>query len=425
MINVTIAENKINSGELDGIFLKLYGESENSKKRYLDIIKKYKENFGDDKEIEIFSAPGRTEIIGNHTDHQRGKAIAASVNLDIVGIVSLNSDNCIRVISEGFNGTDEVNLDEINPKKEEYNTSKALIRGCAAKLGELGYSIKGFDMYTQSNVLKGSGLSSSAAFEVLVATVMNSLFCDGKEDAVSLAKIGKYAENVYFGKPCGMLDQTASSVGGFVYIDFENKENPKIDKNEFNLSEYGYSLCVVDTGGNHAALTDEYASVSRDMHAVCELFGKEALSEVNEEEFYNSIAEIKNKISERAILRASHLFDENKRVEEFKKALENKSFEDMMKLVKSSGNSSFKYLQNVFSISDIDSQGLTLALYMSERILGEKGAVRVHGGGFAGTIQAYVPEDMTEFYIKEIEKIFGKGKCYKLSIRPCGGIKVM
>lgn len=424
MININELKNKILNGELDSLFMSLYGEKKENKQRYLRIINNYEKKFGNQKDVNIFSAPGRTEIIGNHTDHQRGKAIAASVNLDIIGIVSLNSEKVIRILSEGYE-EDVISLDDLSVNPEEFNTSKALVKGCAAKLCEMGYKIGGFDMYSSSNVLKGSGLSSSAAFEILIATIMNNLFCDGKENAVSVAKIGKYAENFYFNKPCGMLDQTASSVGGFVYIDFENKENPVIEKKELNLNEYGYSLFVVDTGGNHASLTDEYTAVSAEMKEVSEKLGKEVLGEIDANEFYKKISSLKGNVSDRAILRACHFFDENVRVSEYKEALETGDFNKLISLVKASGKSSFNYLQNVFSVSDITSQGLSLGIYLSERILGDKGAVRVHGGGFAGTIQAYVPLSLAEKYTEEMEKVFGKGCCTKLFVRPAGGIKII
>ncbi len=425
MNNINIIKSDITNGKIDDILMSLYGEKEESRKRYLYILERFSDFFGNEREIEIFSAPGRTEIIGNHTDHQNGKAIAASVNLDIVAVASLNGEKVIRIYSEGYSEMDEINIESLDIKPEETGHSKALIRGCAEKFSKLGYNVDGFDIYTHSNVLKGSGLSSSAAFEVLIATVINNLFCEGREDAVSIAKTGKYAENVYFGKPCGMLDQTASSVGGFVYMDFEDNNNPYIEKVDFDLKKYGYSLCVVNTGGSHAGLTDEYASVSNDMKSVCSYFGKNVLRELSEEEFYENIDKLRKTTSERSIIRAGHFFDEMRRVVDFKKALHNDDFESIIKLVSSSGNSSYKYLQNVFSISDIENQALSLALYVSERILKDKGVVRVHGGGFAGTIQAYVPNDMIETYINEIEKVFGKGRCYKLFIRKHGGIKVI
>ena len=292
-------------------------------------------------------------------------------------------------------------------------------------MSQYNAQIKGFDLYTSSNVLKGSGLSSSAAFEVLVATVFNNLFFNGEIDAVEIAKTGKYAENIYFNKPCGMLDQTASSVGGFVYMDFENKDNPDIEKIEFDLSKYGYSLCVLDTGGNHAELTSEYAMVSGEIKEICKYFKKDVLREVDEQEFLNSLKEIRENVSDRAILRAFHVFDENKRVLKFKEALKNEDFNLILSLVKESGDSSYKYLQNVFAPSDKENQGLSLALLLSEKVLKGRGSVRVHGGGFAGTIQAYVPDFLVAEYKKETEKVFGEGKCYNLFIRKEGGIKVI
>lgn len=424
MTEANLLKNKIKENEYNKMLEALYGDTEQAKERYLNAVESFEKQFGNNRELEIYSAPGRTEIIGNHTDHQCGKAVAGSVNLDIIGIVSMNNDNVIRVKSEGFSRIDVVDLSDLSVDKNEMGYSASLIRGAANKFTELGYKIGGFDMYTTSNVLKGSGLSSSAAFEVLIAVVMNGLFCESKEDAVSMAKIGKYAENVYFGKPCGLLDQTASSVGGFVYMDFCDNENPEVSKIDIDFKKYGYSLCIVDTGGNHAALTDEYASVSNDLKKLCRYFDKEVLRQVDEEEFKSKLDILRKETSDRAILRAFHVFDENRRVEELKNALENGDFDKFLSLSKASGNSSFKYLQNVFSTVDIDEQGLTLALLLTEKFLGDKGAYRVHGGGFAGTIQAFVPNDMVDSYISEMEKVFGKGKCYNLFIRPYGAVKI-
>lgn len=424
-MNIKILKEKIKNNECNNIFKELYKDEDISIRRYLNIIEGFENVFGEERDVNVFSAPGRTEIIGNHTDHQCGLAIGASINLDIVGIASFNNSNVIRVKSEGYDGIDEINIYELEVNIDEYNTSKALIRGVLKKFSELNCEIKGFDLYTSSNVLKGSGLSSSAAFEVLIATVFNHLFCNGKVNEVEIAKIGKFAENVYFNKPCGMLDQTAASVGGFVYMDFVDKDDVKISKNEFDLTKYGYSLCIVDTGGNHADLTNEYSYVSGEIKKVCSCFNKETLREVDETEFVNNLNIVREKAGDRGVLRAFHVFDENKRVKAFKEALEKEDFNEILRLVKESGNSSYKYLQNVFAASNVKEQGLSLALIVSERILKGEGAVRVHGGGFAGTIQAYVPKKLKEEYKTGMEKVFGKGKCYDLFIRQVGGIKVI
>lgn len=415
---------KIDNGEYNETFKRMYKDENYAALRYKKLIKNHCEFFKDDR-ISVFSAPGRTEIIGNHTDHQNGCAIGASVNLDIIGAVSYSNDNYITIKSEGYNNVDRIDITDLIIKEEEKNTSSALIRGCASKLKSMGYDIKGFNMYTTSNVLKGSGLSSSAAFENIVVTVMNNLFCNKEVDSVTLAKIGKYAENEYFGKPSGMLDQTASSVGGFVYMDFENKDNPYIEKIDCDFLKYGYSLCIVDTGGNHAALTDEYAAIFGELREVSEYFGKNVIREVSKKEFIENICDLRKKVSDRAVLRALHIFDENERVEKLKNSLKENDFIKFLGEVKKSGESSYKYLQNVYSSLNTKEQSVSLALYFSENILGDNGVSRVHGGGFGGTIQAFVKNEYVETYKEKMEKIFGKDKCYNLFIRQDGGVKVI
>lgn len=416
-------ENKIFTKEVIDKISLLYDDTKKAKERYIAAVNKFKELYGRD-DFSIFSAPGRTEIIGNHTDHQRGIAMAGSVNLDVLGVAAKTDTGIVTVISYGYDKVDVVDVSDLSVKENEREKSVSLIRGIVKAFKDLGYDVGGIDLYVSSNVLKGSGLSSSAAFEVLVATVVNNLYCDGKEDAISIAKIGKYAENVYFGKPCGLLDQMASSVGGFVYMDFCDNDNPLVEKIDFDYKSKGYTLCILDTGGNHADLTEDYASISGDLKKISKFFNKEVLREVDEADFIANIKELRKTVSDRAVLRAFHVYNENKRVLKAKECLKNDNFDKFLKTLKESGNSSFKFLQNVYSTSNAEEQGLVLALLLAEGILKDKGAFRVHGGGFAGTIQAFVPNDLVDEYVEETEKIFGKGKCYKLFIRPLGATKI-
>ena len=401
----------------------LYDNIDKAKERYSWAAEQFEKHYGQ-QEYSVFSAPGRTEIIGNHTDHQRGIAMAGSVNLDVIGIASKNDTGIVKVISSGYDKVDIVDVNHLEISEKETGRSVSLVKGIVKAFVDRGYKVGGLDVYVTSNVLKGSGLSSSAAFEVLIATVVNHMYCDGGEDAISIAKSGQYAENVYFGKPCGLLDQMASSVGGFVYMDFNDKNNPHVEKIELDYKKEGYTLCIVDTGGNHSDLTDDYAGISGDLKKISACFGKEVLREVPEEEFLNKVSELRNKVNDRAVLRAFHVFNENKRVLNAKECLKNGKFGEFLSVLKESGNSSFKYLQNVFSTKNPTEQGLVLALLITENILGQKGAYRVHGGGFAGTIQAFVPDDIVDLYVSEMEKIFGEGKCYKLFIRPVGATKI-
>lgn len=316
--------------------------------RFYKAVEDFEKTFGENREIRLFSAPGRTEIGGNHTDHQHGRVLAGSVDLDIIAVVSPNDSNIIKVKSEGYK-LNIVNLEDLSVNKKEYNTTLSLIRGISASFKNMGYNIKGFDAYMTSNVLKGSGLSSSAAFEVMIGTILNEMFCEGKETAVKIAQIGQYAENVYFGKPCGLMDQTASSVGGFVTIDFKDNENPIVEKIDFDFASCGYSLCIIDTGGNHADLTPDYASVPKEMKSVAKFFNKNVLREVPKEDFYKNIGKLREVYGDRAILRAAHFYDDDERVPKEVLALKNNNFEEFKNLIIESGHSSYMYLQNVFS----------------------------------------------------------------------------
>ena len=371
----------------------------------------------------VFSAPGRTEISGNHTDHQRGCVLAAAVNLETVADVCLNGSNIIRVQSEGYPAV-EVSLDDLAVREEEKNTTAALIRGVASCFAEKGAKLEGFDAAVSSTVLPGSGLSSSAAFEVLFGTILNELFYDKKLSAVEIAQIGQYAENVYFGKPCGLMDQMASSVGGLVYIDFENPAQPKIEKINFDLAKAGYALCIIDSGADHADLTDEYAAIPNELKEVCSFFGKDVLREIPEEEFLEKLPELRKQVSDRAILRAIHVYQENKRVKVLASALRNEDLYAFFHMVRQSGQSSWMYLQNIYPSGAVAKQEVALALTLCATLLQGRGAYRVHGGGFAGTVQAFVPFDLLTKFKSEIERVLGEGKCHVLNIRADGGIRV-
>lgn len=370
-----------------------------------------------------FSAPGRTEIGGNHTDHQRGRVLAAAVNLDTVAAVRLNDLNQIRILSKGY-PLCVVDVKDLTPNEAEFNTTPALIRGVAARFVQLGCEVKGFDAYCESTVLPGSGLSSSAAYEVLIGTIINHLFFDAKVSQAEVAQIGQYAENVFFGKPCGLMDQTASAVGNLVTIDFFDKDNPKIESLKFDFASCGHALCIIDTRASHADLTDEYAAIPNEIRAVCAHFGKEVLTQIDEKEFFAAIPVLREKCGDRAVLRAVHFYQENARVPKQVAALEDGDFEAFLKLIKESGYSSYMYLQNVIPAGYKEHQDVALALAMCEHYLEGRGAYRVHGGGFAGTVQAFVPVDMLDRFVAGIDGILGQGACHVLSIRPQGGVEM-
>ena len=368
----------------------------------------------------IFSAPGRTELSGNHTDHQHGCVMAAAVNREALAAVKENGTMTVRLFSEGY-GLLEIDLKDMQVHPEEENTTAALIRGVASKFVEFG--LRGFDAYVVSTVLSGSGLSSSAAFEVLMGTVFNHLLGAGKS-AIEIAQIGQYAENVYFGKPCGLMDQMASSVGNIIAIDFADPSRPVVTPMAFDFSTCGYSLCVIDSGAGHEDLTDEYAAITRELKAVCKLFDKEYLRDVDEDAFYAKIAEVRKACGDRATLRAIHVFAENKRVALQRKALEENDFETFLQYVKESGVSSWRLLQNVVPSGWKEHQEVAFALALAEKLLGGRGACRVHGGGFAGTIQTFVPNDMLDSFCDAMENALGKGSCHVMSIRKEGGVLV-
>ncbi len=416
-------QEQIRSGALSGTFEYLYkNDAARQAERYAGAAAEFERLFGE-REAELFSAPGRTEVGGNHTDHQHGRVLAAGVNLDVIAVAGKNDEGVIRIQSAGY-PMDTIDLSDLSVRQEETNCAAALIRGVAARFRELGMEIGGFDAYTTSDVLKGSGLSSSAAFEVLVGTILNHFYAGQKASAVQIAQIAQYAENVYFGKPSGLMDQTASSVGGLVTIDFADVAHPQVKKVEVDFSKSGYQLCIVDTGGNHADLTGDYAAAPAEMKSVAAQFGKQVLREVTPAEFYAKIGELRKSCTDRALLRAAHFFADDARVPQEVAALEAGDFDHFRQLVIESGHSSFMYLQNVYTCKNPDEQGLSLGLAASEQILSGQGAWRVHGGGFAGTIQCFVPDSLLSDYRSGIESVFGQGSCYVLSIRPVGGVKV-
>ena len=369
-----------------------------------------------------FSAPGRTEIGGNHTDHQRGRVLAGAVNLDTVAAVKCNGTNVIRIQSKGY-PLSEVDLGNLEPVESEINSTPALIRGVAARFTQLGCKVEGFDAYCESTVLPGSGLSSSAAFEVLIGTIVNHLFFEGKVSQPEIAMIGQYAENVFFGKPCGLMDQTASAVGNLVTIDFFEAGNPVIEPVDFDFGACGHALCIIDSGADHADLTDEYAAVPGEMKAVAAYLGKEVLTEIDEGAFYAAIPEIRKACGDRAVMRAIHFYQENARVPQQVAALREGDFEKFLALVKQSGYSSYMYLQNVIPAGYKAHQDVAVALALCEHYLAGRGAYRVHGGGFAGTVQAFVPNDILDSFVAGIDGALGKGACHVLSIRPQGGVE--
>ena len=393
--------------------------SKNDKKRLDD---GFAAAFGGTAE-RYFSAPGRTEVSGNHTDHQRGRVLAGAVNLDTVAAVRANGTDVIRVQSKGY-PLCQVRLDALEPVDAEINSTPALIRGVAARFAQLGCKVGGFDAYCESTVLPGSGLSSSAAFEVLVGTIINHLFFDGKVTQPEIAQIGQYAENVFFGKPCGLMDQTASAVGGLVTIDFADKAHPDIRPVHFDFSTTGHALCIIDSRADHADLTDEYAAVPGEMKAVCEYFGKDVVTEIPETDFYAAIPALREKCGDRAVMRVIHEYNENRRVPQQVACLESGDFEGFLRLTKESGFSSWMYLQNVIPAGYVKQQAMAVALGLCEHYLQGRGAYRVHGGGFAGTVQAFVPFELLESFRAGIDGALGEGACHVLSIRPQGGVEM-
>lgn len=396
------------------------------RERYTEALSEYARIFADgntEAEVEIYSAPGRSEIGGNHTDHQHGNVLAASINDDAIAVVGNVNENEVRVLSKGYDMI-TIPLSDIEKKDSEEGTTIAIIKGVIFGVRKAGYNIGGFDAYITSDVLSGSGLSSSAAFETIIGTILSGLYNDMKIDAVEIAKLGQYAENVYFGKPCGLMDQMACSVGSLCQIDFKDPKEPIIDRVEFDLSKVGYSLCITDTKGSHADLTPDYAAVPVEMKKAAACFGKDVLRDVKKSELIAGINKIREACGDRAALRAIHFAEENERAVLEAKALKNGDFEEFLSIFKKSGDSSYKYLQNVYTNHDVEHQNVSVGLCISELVLGNNGVARVHGGGFAGTIQAIVKNDSVDAYKKAMDDLFGDGSCNVLMIRKYGGIKV-
>ena len=424
-MNINNIKDNINSSASDKLFSELYGsQTDRQKKRYCEAVDEFNRIFPDYDDVSVYSAPGRTEIGGNHTDHQNGQILAAAVNLDIIAIAAFHDEPVIRIKSKGFE-MDTIDISDLSVKENEKGKSSALIRGIVSRFEQLGYKTGGFDAYTTSDVLKGSGLSSSAAFEVLIGTILSEHFNGGRISPVEIAVISQYSENEYFGKKSGLMDQMVSSVGGFAYIDFKNPQNPEIKKIDCDFDKTGYTLCISDTKGSHSDLTDDYVAIPYEMKQIAEFFGKSVLREVDEAEFYRCIPQIRENISDIAVLRSAHFFAETKRAEAEAKSLEKNDFNEFLRLVNQSGKSSYQLLQNAYSCKNPAGQGIPLGIMISERILDGKGAVRVHGGGFAGTVQAFVPDSLVNDYSNEINRIFGKNSCHIMHIRPYGGLCII
>lgn len=413
----------LSSGKYDRSLSQMYGKDRvrSARERYMHVIKRYNAVFGPSDDLHLFSSPGRIEISGNHTDHQHGCALAAAIDLDIAAAVSANNSNRIVLVSDGYRKL-TINLSDLRPKKFEQGTSAALIRGIASRLKATGYKIGGFNIYTLSDVPAGSGMSSSAAFEVLIGTVLSHLYNKGSISAHKIALTGQYSENIYFGKPCGLLDQMASACGGLVYIDFNNPKKPMVSSIEGMPEHFDCDTIIVNTGKSHSSLSAQYAAVLSDMRAAALAMGRNVLRQVDEAAFYRSIPKVRKKAGDRAVLRAMHYFAENKRPTIEAEALRRGDMEVFLRTVSESGRSSFMYNQNIYA--DARNQNLSIALGLCDKLLNGRGAFRVHGGGFEGTVEAFVPSDMTDEFIDHMERCFGSGCCYRVRIRPCGGMRL-
>ena len=429
MKNANTFLKELLSGDLNGRMVEIYGcdsgKAQEYANRFAKVIKGFQVTFpgSAEKEIGLYSAPGRTEIGGNHTDHQYGCVLAASVNLDAIAAAALNGTDKIRFYSEGY-GMIEADLSVLDPVESEKESTLALIRGMAALAIRRGYEVKGIDVYCTSNVLGGSGLSSSAAFETLMGVILNDMFCGNVFDAVEIAKMGQITENQYFGKPSGLMDQSASSVGGVVAIDFGDPENPQVEKINLDLAGEGYALCIIDSKSSHADLTDAYAGIPREMKAVAATFGKTHLRGISKEDLIARTGAIRKVCGDRAFLRAIHFVLDNERAQQEAAALKAGDFDRFLELVKASGRSSYMYLQNISVEGAVDNQAVGVALSLCDVLLEGRGAFRVHGGGFAGTVQAFVPLDMLDSFKATVESAIAPGCCHVLSIRPVGGAVV-
>ena len=434
-----ISSDIISSGGIDNILKDLYideSQLEYQRKRYINALNRFTQLYGEG-DVLIFSAPGRSEIGGNHTDHQNGKVLAAIIAVvrpvnskesvseegSLSGHSGVNA-GIIRIVSDDYPML-EVSLSDTDINKDEYSTTKALVKGVIAGFKKKGFKTGAFDAFITSDVPMGAGLSSSAAFETLIGTIQSHIYNAGKISAEDIAVIGQMAENEYFGKPCGLMDQMACSVGNMVYIDFNNKENPVVNKLDVDIKKFGYSLCITDTKGSHKDLTDDYADIRREMNAVASYFGQEVLRGITLKDILDNFKELQEKFGDRSILRAVHFIEENERVENEVNALISGNIDEFLRLVSKSGDSSYKYLQNIYSTKDTANQGVSLGLMMSEIFLGDNGACRVHGGGFAGTILAIVKDTAIDEYRRNMDKIFGDGASMILQIRHCGGVRII
>lgn len=419
----------IGNGGIDAVITQNLGIRKDKagaeRERIIGAVREFSKLYGEERDISIFSVGGRSEISGNHTDHNAGRVIAASVNLSVIAVASPRGDGIIRIKSEGFDEDVVKPQDTVFPNAENYFKSSAIIAGVENAFAKNSLKVGGFDAYTVSNVPKGSGLSSSAAFEVTVSEILSSLYNGGAVEPMKLAEISRYAENVFFGKPCGLMDQASSAVGGLITVDFENADRAIYEKLDFDFEKAGYALCIINTGASHADLNDDYAAVPREMKEVASILGVSNLRETTREKVMENASYIRCRTGDRALLRAFHFFDENERVCRQVEAAKRNDINAFLRDVRASGNSSYKYLQNVFSPADTKSEGVALALYLSERFLGEKGAVRVHGGGFAGTVQAFVPTDSAGEFKKYTESFFGENSCFVLSVRKSGAEKTL
>jgi len=402
----------------------LYGEAavDANIERYQNLVKSFQKKFAEE-DITLFSSPGRTEISGNHTDHNHGKVLAGSINLDCVGVAAKNNSSKVHIISETFNQSFIIDLNDLSPSDKKAGTID-LVKGLLQGFKESGYEVGGFNAYITSNVISAAGVSSSASFEMLLCSILNTFFNEGRMDTVAYAHIGKYSENVYWDKASGLLDQMACAVGGLITIDFMEPASPVVEKIDFDFSSQNHSLIIVNTGKGHADLSADYSSVPIEMKKVAEFFGKEVCAQITEEEVIEHLAEVRAYAGDRSVLRALHFFEENKRVEAEVKALKEGRFTDFLMNITASGNSSWKWLQNCFTNSAYQEQGITVALALTELFIAEKqrGACRVHGGGFAGVIMAMLPNDLVDEYVAYIEKALGEGNAYRMSIRPYGAI---
>ena len=426
--NTTLIKERLQNQDIkfQEMLLDVYVDSqkiEYQRKRYYKAIETFEESYGVG-EIEIYSAPGRSEIGGNHTDHQHGQVLAAAINLDAIAIVRPINQLIVEIISDGYDKV-VVNLNALEKQEEEKETTTALIKGVLAGLQKQGYVLGGFQAYITSDVLIGAGLSSSAAYETLIGTIVSGLYNQGCVSAVTIAEIGQFAENEYFGKPCGLMDQMACSVGSLVHIDFADITSPVIEKLEMDIEHYGYSLCITDTKGSHADLTSDYAAIPLEMKQIATFFGKDVLHDVTKEQVLENMNQLRKLAGDRAVLRAFHFFNENTRVEQEVQAIQAGDIQTFLMQVKASGDSSYKYLQNIYSNADVKQQNMSLALMLSEMILGDQGACRVHGGGFAGTIQAFVKNEIVDNYKRQMNQVFGEDACKVLKIRKYGGMKIL